>query len=36
MYNAKIENELEIAGITKVVPVKTSSNTGIGFVAILN
>lgn len=36
MYNAKIENELEIAGITKIVPVKTSSNTGIGFVAISN
>ena len=36
MYNAKIENEMEIAGITKVVPVKTSSNTGIGFVAILD
>ena len=36
MYNAKIENEMEIAGITKVVPVKTSSNTGIGFVAISN
>ena len=34
MYNAKIENEMEIAGITKVIPVKTSSNTGIGFVAI--
>lgn len=34
MYNAKIENELEIAGITKVVPVKTSANTGIGFGAI--
>lgn len=34
MYNAKIENELEIAGITKVVPIKTNANTGIGFVAI--
>ena len=34
MYNAKVENELEIAGITKVVPVKTATNTGIGFVAI--
>jgi phage minor structural protein len=34
MYNAKIENELEIAGITKIVPVKTATNTGIGFVAI--
>jgi phage minor structural protein len=36
MYNAKIENELEIAGITKIVPVKTATNTGIGFVAISN
>ena len=34
MYNAKVENELEIAGIVKFVPVKTSSNTGIGIVAI--
>lgn len=34
MYNAKIENELEIAEITKIVPVKTATNTGIGFVAI--
>ena len=36
MYNGKIENELEIAGITKIVPVKTATNTGIGFVAISN
>jgi phage minor structural protein len=36
MKNAKIDNELEIAGITKIVPVQTATNRGIGFVALLN
>ena len=34
MKNAEIENETKIAGKIKIVPVTTSSNTGIGFVAI--
>ena len=34
MKNAEIENEAKFAGLIKMVPVKTSENTGIGFVAI--
>lgn len=36
MANAEVENELKIANKIKMVPVSTSSNTGIGFVAISN
>ena len=34
MQNAEVENELKIAGKIKMVPVATTTNTGIGFVAI--
>ena len=34
MKNAEIENEIKIAGKIKVVPVSTSSNVGVGFVAL--
>ena len=36
MENAEIENEAKFAGMIKLVPVSTSSNKGIGFVAISN
>ena len=36
MKNAEIENEAKFAGMIKLVPVSTSSNKGIGFVAISN
>lgn len=35
MYNAEVENEIKIAGKIKIVPVSTSDNVGVGFVAIL-
>ena len=34
MKNAEVENEIKIAGKIKIVPVSTSSNVGIGFVAL--
>ena len=34
MANAEVENQIKIAGKIKIVPVATSSNTGVGFVAI--
>lgn len=34
MRNAEIENETRIAGMIKLVPVSTTDNVGIGFVAI--
>lgn len=34
MKNAEIENETKIAGKIKIVPVATSENVGIGFVAL--
>ena len=34
MKNAEVENEIKIAGKIKIVPVSTSSNVGVGFVAI--
>lgn len=34
MRNAEIENEIKIAGKIKVVPVSTSDNVGVGFIAI--
>ena len=34
MKNAEIENEIKIASKIKVVPVSTSENVGVGFVAI--
>lgn len=34
MENAQIENEVTFAGKIKLIPVSTSSNTGIGFVAL--
>ena len=34
MYNAEVENEIKIAGKIKLVPVSTSDNVGVGFVAI--
>ena len=34
MKNAEIENEIKIAGKIKIVPVSTSSNVGVGFVAL--
>lgn len=36
MYNAEIENEAQFAKLIKLVPVKTESNTGIGFAAVAN
>ena len=35
MRNAEVENEIKIAGKIKIVPVTTSENVGIGFVAIV-
>jgi phage minor structural protein len=35
MKNAEVENEIKIAGKIKVVPVSTSDNVGVGFVAII-
>lgn len=34
MKNAEVENEIKIAGKIKIVPISTSSNVGVGFVAI--
>ena len=34
MKNAEVENEIKIAGRVKIVPVSTSDNVGVGFVAI--
>ena len=34
MKNAEVENEIKIAGKIKIVPVSTSSNVGVGFVAL--
>lgn len=34
MVNAEVENQIKIAGKIKVVPVSTSANVGVGFVAI--
>lgn len=34
MTNAEVENQIKIAGKIKLVPVATTSNTGIGFVAV--
>lgn len=34
MTNAEVENQIKIAGKIKIVPVATSSNTGVGFVAV--
>ena len=34
MRNAEVENEIKIAGKIKIVPVSTSENVGVGFVAI--
>ena len=34
MANAEVENQIKIAGKIKVVPVSTSANVGVGFVAI--
>lgn len=36
MKNAEIENEATFAGLIRLVPVKTATNTGIGFVAVSN
>jgi hypothetical protein len=36
MENAEIENIAKFAGMIQMVPVSTSSNKGIGFVAIAN
>ena len=36
MKNAEIDNEAKFSGMIKLVPVSTSSNKGIGFVAISN
>lgn len=36
MANAEIENIAKFAGMIQLVPVSTSSNTGIGFVALSN
>lgn len=35
MYNAEVENEIKIAGKIKIVPVSTSENVGVGFVALV-
>ena len=35
MENAEVENEIKIAGKIKVVPVSTSDNVGVGFVALI-
>lgn len=34
MKNAEVENEIKISGKIKIVPVSTSDNVGVGFVAI--
>lgn len=34
MKNAEVENEIKIAGRIKIVPVSTSENVGVGFIAI--
>lgn len=34
MKNAEVENEIKIAGKIKIVPVSTSANVGVGFVAL--
>ena len=34
MKNAEIDNEIKIAGKIKIVPVSTSENVGVGFVAL--
>ena len=34
MKNAEVENEIKIAGKIKIVPVSTSGNVGVGFVAL--
>ena len=34
MRNAEVENEIKIAGKIKIVPVSTSDNVGVGFIAI--
>ena len=34
MKNAEVENEIKIAGKIKIVPVSTSDNVGVGFVAL--
>ena len=35
MKNAEVENEIKIAGKIKIVPVSTSDNVGVGFVALV-
>jgi hypothetical protein len=35
MKNAEVENEIKIAGKIKIVPVSTSDNVGVGFIALL-
>ena len=35
MKNAEVENEIKIAGKIKIVPVSTSENVGVGFVALV-
>ncbi len=35
MKNAEIEGEIQVAGMIKIVPVSTSDNVGVGFVALL-
>ena len=35
MKNAEVENEIKIAGRIKIVPVSTSDNVGVGFVALV-
>ena len=35
MENAEVENEIKIAGKIKIVPVATSENVGVGFVALV-
>jgi hypothetical protein len=35
MENAEVKNEIKIAGRIKIVPVTTSTNVGIGFVALV-
>lgn len=34
MKNAEVENEIKIAGKIKIVPVSTTDNVGVGFIAI--
>ena len=35
MWNAEVENQIQIAGQIKVVPVATADNVGVGFVALV-